>query len=199
MTSFGAVKSDKDVRVVVGWCQWWIDRLTSAESLLIPAVPAALVWAITADQQARETALRPFQIPWADYGAEAWTAVMVWFGLWVALLAVFVGRQWCMRKLVAITKGHRMELASKIITGDSAYRRQRMMWKLGCAPMGLWFLSVIALPIPAVWQIGALGVGTWLAWEWRAVEQVEASGIRRMYESAREAAQEKWVQEMFDN
>lgn len=191
------LKSDRDVRVVVERCRWWIDRLTLAESLLIPAVPAALIWAITADQQARETALHPFQIPWSDYGAEAWTAMAVWFGLWVALIAVFAVRDWLMGKLVAITQGHRMEAASKIITYDSAYRRGRMMCYLGGAPLALWFLSVIALPIPAVWQIGALLVGAWLSCAWQAVEKVEASSLQRMYESAREAAQETWVRKMF--
>lgn len=191
------MKSDKDVRLVVEKHQRWIDRLTSAESLLIPAVPAALVWAITADQQARETALHPFRIPWAEYGTEGWTALTVWFVLLAALNAAFVARQWHMRRLVAITKGHRMEKTSRFTTNDSAYRRKRLLRDLTFAPPLLWFLSVAALPMPAVWQIGALILGTWVAWEWRAVEKVEAPSIQRMYESAREAAQEKWVHESF--
>lgn len=65
------MKSHTDGPAIVEKYRRRLDWLTSAESLLIPAVPAAVIWAITADQQVRETELNPFQVDWNDYGAEA--------------------------------------------------------------------------------------------------------------------------------
>ncbi|WP_100461058.1 hypothetical protein [Mycobacteroides abscessus] len=191
------MKSHTDGPAIVEKYRRRLDWLTSAESLLIPAVPAAVIWAITADQQVRETELNPFQVDWNDYGAEAWIALAVTVGVWATLVLVFWDRLRHMRKLVAITKGHQMEEASRITASNSADRRKRVIRDLGCAPLLLWFLSVVALPMPAVWQISALIVGTWLAWEWRTVEKVEAFSIEAMCQSAREAATEK-QKEMFD-
>lgn len=125
------MKSHTDGPAIVEKYRRRLDWLTSAESLLIPAVPAAVIWAITADQQVRETELNPFQVDWNDYGAEAWIALAVTVGVWATLVLVFWDRLRHMRKLVAITKGHQMEEASRITASNSADRRKRVIRDLG--------------------------------------------------------------------
>jgi hypothetical protein len=191
------MKSAVGAPITVEKYRRWIGWLTTAESLLVPAVPAALIWAITADQQVREMELNPFQVAWSDYGAGDWLALAVAGGVWAALIIAFGVRRCLMGKLVAIIEGHRMEKAVRIATGDSSERRERMARHVTLALPVLWFVSVVALPVPAVWQVASLAAGTWLAWEWRAVEKVEASRTETLHKYAAEAAEEAQEREMF--
>lgn len=175
----------------------WISRLTAAESVLVPIIPTVLVWAITADQQVREAKLDPFHVAWGGYVADDWIASAVMVVAWAALILAVRVRRRIMGSLASLVEGHPMETTACIAADDSSEIRGRMVRGFVFAIPGLWFVSLVAVPAPAVWQIVTLVAGAWYARGWQQVEKDEAPRIKKILEAAYDTARAAEEKEMF--
>lgn len=168
----------KKVERLAQWVRW----LTTAESLLIPAVAPALIWAITNEQAIRGSDGFTSDVDWGEYAREGgWWASGTFLTMWVALIVVFVLRRWVLSKLD--TSG-----TSRVARGVDRELRERLLRLMLVASPVLYVLS-FAWYSSAFWQLLSLAVGIRLSWEWRQVESEGSARVDRLLGKAKRAAE----------